>query len=471
MIKGHARAVRIFYSYAHRDKELRDELANHLGRSHIAGWHDREILAGQDWEKEIDIYLETADIILLLISANFLSSRYCSGKEMRRALERQEAGDAEVIPIILRPVYWKEEPFKHLQILPRNEKPVTRWSDSDEAFMEVAEGIRGSIKNVLKKRYIVDAETATTAGQHEDARDAYEQITRLFPDDPIFYERLGNTLLRLQRFDEAVQTITKAINLDQHNASFYVSKARVLVQQKQWGNALAVYKQAMELNVRDFSACQEMGDVLSELGNFQEALSAYEKAIHLSPLKAPQLFQLYMSKAKIFTLLEQNSDALLAYEKARQLQPRNAQLHVLMGTLLASDGQYRDALDAYEKAIELEPDNAQFWRRKGLLHVSLEQYEEALLAYEEVIQIENDNPHFYKENGDILFKLELFQEALTAYQDATRLQPDFGLAYECQGNAYEKLAEQAYDRYMRLAMQAREKANELDKTPKRRKRK
>jgi hypothetical protein len=132
----------VFFSYAQRDKALRDQLENHLSnlkyRGLITTWHDREIQAGEERARQIDIYLNNARIILLLISAHFMASEYCYGLEMKRALERHQRGEAHVIPILLRPVLFTNEPFARLQILPKNGKPVVKWSDRDSAFVDIA---------------------------------------------------------------------------------------------------------------------------------------------------------------------------------------------------------------------------------------------------------------------------------------------------------------------------------------------
>src|SRR5438067_2533914 len=107
----------------------------------IVDWHSRSISAGEERAKEIDAHLNTAHIILLLISANFLASNYCYGIEMQRALERHETGEARVIPIILRPVDWEHIPsLSKLQALPTKAKPVTTWPtppEYDAAFVDI----------------------------------------------------------------------------------------------------------------------------------------------------------------------------------------------------------------------------------------------------------------------------------------------------------------------------------------------
>jgi len=111
-------------------------------------WHDRKIEAGNEWAKEIDANLESADVILLLVSADFLASDYCYCKEMDRALERHKNGLAKVIPVILRPCEWQEAPFSHIQALPQDTRPVTLWSNRDEAYTNIARGIRLACQNL-----------------------------------------------------------------------------------------------------------------------------------------------------------------------------------------------------------------------------------------------------------------------------------------------------------------------------------
>lgn len=140
------RPLRLMCSYSHKDELLWDELKAHLAplrrQELIEIWHDRRIAAGEEWSDEIARNLEEADIILLLVSAYFVDSDYCYGKEMKRALERHEEGEARVIPVVVRPTDWSETPFAKLQALPRDGKAVTGWGDQHEAWTDVAKGVR-----------------------------------------------------------------------------------------------------------------------------------------------------------------------------------------------------------------------------------------------------------------------------------------------------------------------------------------
>src|SRR2546423_10920382 len=107
--------IEVFCSYAHADKRWWKKLDTHLSmlerQGLISTWFDRQIIAGTDWKQDLDTHLNRASVILLLISSDFLASDFCYSVEMKRALERHQAGEARVIPILVRPVDWKGAPF------------------------------------------------------------------------------------------------------------------------------------------------------------------------------------------------------------------------------------------------------------------------------------------------------------------------------------------------------------------------
>ncbi|MEA5567532.1 GUN4 domain-containing protein [Anabaena sp. UHCC 0399] len=151
-------SFKLFFSYSHKDENLRDELAKYLiileRQGVISSWYDRKILAGGVWDEEIKNNLKTADIILLLISVDFLHSQYCWDVELKMAIERHEKGEACVIPVILRNVDWVGAPFARLQALPKNAEPVVSryWHTQDDAFTDVAKGIRAAVEALKQKR-------------------------------------------------------------------------------------------------------------------------------------------------------------------------------------------------------------------------------------------------------------------------------------------------------------------------------
>src|SRR5579872_1980399 len=148
-------SVKIFVCYAHEDEALLNKLRTQLRPLELQGlidiWHDCDISAGTDWQQEINTHISSANIILLLVSPNFMNSEYCYSIEMKRALEQHERGETCVIPVILRPVYWQGTPFGKLQALPKDGKAIKsrHWFDLDEAFFDVAQGIYDAIQKLM----------------------------------------------------------------------------------------------------------------------------------------------------------------------------------------------------------------------------------------------------------------------------------------------------------------------------------
>ena len=139
-------ALELFYSYAPEDEQWQKRLEVHLEplqrQGLIRGWHKRDIHAGTEWKREIDAHLNAAHIILLLVSPDFIASEYCYSFEIIRAIERHELGEAYIIPVLLRPTDWKGTLFEHIQVLPANALPLSKWQDHDEALLDVVKGVR-----------------------------------------------------------------------------------------------------------------------------------------------------------------------------------------------------------------------------------------------------------------------------------------------------------------------------------------
>jgi hypothetical protein len=148
--------IDVFFLYSHEDEELRDELAAHLAglrkQGTIHDWHDRRIGAGENRQATIDAKLNAARVILLLVSADFLASDDCEA-DLKRALERQRAGEARLVPILLRACSYEDAPFADLEMFPRDHKAVTSWPNRDEAWTEVVEGIRGVVEELEGPRW------------------------------------------------------------------------------------------------------------------------------------------------------------------------------------------------------------------------------------------------------------------------------------------------------------------------------
>ena len=146
----------LFISYAHADEEVKTELVKHLKPLERMGlvseWHDRKLKAGDEWVHVISDKLRKSDIILLLISVDFINSKYCFEIELDEALQMHDAKKTRVIPVVVRNCLWASMPFAKLQALPREGKAVLSWDDRDEALTNVADGVRLVAEELMESR-------------------------------------------------------------------------------------------------------------------------------------------------------------------------------------------------------------------------------------------------------------------------------------------------------------------------------
>jgi hypothetical protein len=278
----------VFFSYTHVDEALRDQLEIHLAglkrQGVIETWHDRRIAAGSHIDRTISRELEAADAILLLVSANFIASDYCYNREMRRALERHEAGDAQVIPVILRRCDWHGTPFGKLMATPKDGKPITTFPDLDEGFMQVVEALKGALASMKATRspqqapaaphsLVVAApgprssnlrlpKTFTEADVDQFREDAFDFMAKFFE----------NSLQELRARNDGVETRFKRVDAHKFSAVAYIG-----------GKMRAYCHIAMEQSPRGiaYSSSENMG-----AGSFNESLfiESDEEGIFMRPL-------------------------------------------------------------------------------------------------------------------------------------------------------------------------------------------
>jgi tetratricopeptide (TPR) repeat protein len=407
-----SKTIKLFYCYAREDKLWRDELEKHLGvlrrQGIIASWYDQEIRAGQEWEAEINANLEAADIVLLLVSPDFVNSDYCYSTEMQHALERHARGEVYVVPVILRSVYWEGAPFSHLQVLPTDGKPVHSafWHNLDDAFANIVSNLRKVI-NTLNM-------AATCAPQTQPLQTStifssiQQPIQNLIVAGNVFFER--------KDYEEALIAYEKATEINSREVRAYKGKGKVLCSLKRYEEALTAYKQAVRLDFNDTEAYVGKGDALIGLQHYEDALAAYEQALHL----APDDIELGITKGNVLHILNRNAEALTWYEQLGLRIPNDARIYTGKAKSFLRLKCYEDALAAYEQAIQTDPNNADAYFDKGLLlggHI-FERYKDALVAYDEAVRLEPTHSLFWICRGRTLTKLRRYEEALIAYKEA-----------------------------------------------------
>lgn len=232
----------LFFSYSHADERLRDQLEQQLAMLKRQGvieiWHDRRIGAGENIDRAIDEHINSDEIILLLVSPAFIASDYCYEIEMKRAMERHSAGEAIVIPVILRACDWHHAPFGKLNATPLDGKPITQWPDTDEAFLQVAKAVRGAVDSLSKGACAPTAQPVSPAppvaplavdsagprssnlrlAKSFSQRDKDQFQTEAFDFFARFFE---NSLAELAERNEAVQGSFRRVDANRFFATIY----------------------------------------------------------------------------------------------------------------------------------------------------------------------------------------------------------------------------------------------------------
>ena len=244
----------VFFSYSHADEDLRDTLEKHLAALKHQGlidtWHDRRIQAGDELDPAISDKLEAANVILLLVSADFIASRYCYDVEMKRAMARHKAGEARVIPVILRACDWHDTPFGKLLGVPKDGRPVRSWPDLDEAFLDVVQAIKRAIRvpGGRVRRSAAPAATPVPAPAETrirpQTRSSNLRLRKSFSeaDHDAFLEEaftfmadfFENSLAELQARNEAITTRFRRIDSNRFTAVIYrdgnaVSRCKIML--------------------------------------------------------------------------------------------------------------------------------------------------------------------------------------------------------------------------------------------------
>ena len=217
--------VKIFICYAREDEQLLTKLKAHLSPLQRQGlvetWYDRDISAGTEWAKEIDKNLNEAQIVLLLVSPDFMASDYCYSNEMKQALKRHEQGEVQIIPVILRPVYWQETPLSQFQALPTDGKPVIGydWHTPDNALLDVTLGIREVISQIqeVTSKLISEGILFLVNRRPADALASFEKAIRLNPNEAEAFYNKYTALMWLGNEKEALDALNKSSDLGIHH--------------------------------------------------------------------------------------------------------------------------------------------------------------------------------------------------------------------------------------------------------------
>jgi tetratricopeptide (TPR) repeat protein len=456
----------IFYCSAPQDEKLRADLDKHLSKlkrqNQIATWHERDILAGEEKERKTYSQLNTADIILLLISKDFIADDHFF-KLAIRAGELHASEDAYVFSILLHPVDWKGTPFNKLHVVPTNLKSIAEWRDRDQAFHQVVGQIGKKINEIRTQQWQKEGANFYASKQYDEAITAYDHACKLDRNSFVAHYGMAQALRAKYIFTSDIDFDGRALayfrrvteivpNLDV--AHYFLGKE--LCQYQRYEEALAAFEQAIRYASNRIGlvvALYEKGQILHNLGKSKEALAVFDRIIQ----QEPTFTEAYESKFEILYHLELYEEgnetykkALTTFENYREGSSIYAFATYGKGWSLYRLGRDEEALVAFDTAIAKYPALAPAYYGKGMVLHGLRKHGEALIAFDKAIERDPFLDHAYYGRGLALHDLKRYEEALEAFKQTIRIRPDYGRYHDEMGWTLERMGrlQEAYDAYM-----------------------
>ncbi|MEH2466973.1 tetratricopeptide repeat protein [Nostoc sp.] len=371
--------IKLFFAHSNSrdDKKLREKLEPHLSSLEplrvIINWYKGQTLTGRDWKKESYQHLNTSQLIVLLVSPDFLTADDCKNIT-RWAMKRHNAGQAYVIPVKLRPIdNWQATPFGHLQCLPYNGEPITSrfWPRQDDAFVNIVEKIREEVEKIQEDQRQLQLI------REQQKSDFFASINRWISN-------------------HSLNRIIRGINLWTFSL----------------GIAASVIGVTALLGFCSYSSQMQVNNLLSQgqdklnRQDYQGASKDYTEAIKI----APKNINAYIKRGHAHHFLKDYQAAIKDYNQAIQIAPKNVQAYIKRGDARYSLKKYQAAIDDYTKAIRLSPDSVDAYKNRGFVYEkNLQNKQEAIKSYQKAATL-------YKKQGatdkykKIIYKIQKLQQ-------------------------------------------------------------
>lgn len=270
---------------------------------------------------------------------------------------------------------------------------------------------------------------AAQTNQAPKALDLLGRFVAARPDDPAAHSNYGNVLKLLERFDEALQSYDRALQLKADHVEAHGNRAHLLLALGRFNEALQSYDRALLLKPDYLEAHSNRGNALLALGRFHEALESYQRALLLKPDHA----QAHNNRGSALEALGRLDEALLSYERVLRLSPNIAEAHSNRGNVLQALGRFDEALQSYAQALLLKADYVEAHSNRGRALQALGRFDEALRSYEHALRLKSDFAEAHSNRGSALHALGRCDEALPCYERALQLKPDHVEAYSNRG--------------------------------------
>ena len=407
-----SKPLKIFITYAHKDKAAKDKLIAYLGvmekKGEIKFWDDNEIRPSDEWHKQISNNLATSDILFYLVSAASLASENCN-RELAEALNAQ----IRIIPIILERCDWLNHQLCGFQVLPAEGKPINEWFPDSKGWQNVMESIQKAIDRIQSQMEV------PPGGSKKE-----------LPAELAFQQ--GNVLMMLGQVDRAIETYSHAIKLNPNNTYAYNNRGSAYESKNSFDRAIADYTKAIQLNPNYADAYFNRGVAYGEKGDYDHAIADYTKTIDLNPNYA----EAYTNRGAAYLKIGKLEQVIDDHSRAIELNPNHTDAYFNRGVAYGEKGDYDHAIADYTKAIQLNPNHTDAYFNRGVAYGEKGDYDHAIVDYTKAIDLNPNYANAYTHRGVAYHKKGEILYALQDYSTAIGLNPEFAEAYTYRGNVY-----------------------------------
>ena len=258
-------------------------------------------------------------------------------------------------------------------------------------------------------------------GKIQDAIRLYLKILENKKNDSQLLFLLGTAYIQIGNTNLGIEQLKKSIFLKPENLFAHSNLGNAFKDLKRYEDAIASYNKAIEIDINYAEIHNNKGNALKSLERYDEAIESYDKAIKI---KSDYAFA-YNNKGNALKNLERYDEAIESYDKAIKINPNYIEAHHNKGNILKDLKRFDESISSYDKAIEINPDYYFSFNNRGIIFQHLNHFEKALASYDKAIEINPDYPETYNNKGNILKELKRYDEALTCYEKAIKLKSDF----------------------------------------------
>jgi tetratricopeptide (TPR) repeat protein len=272
-------------------------------------------------------------------------------------------------------------------------------------------------------------------GQFEPAKAKLEEVLRVHPDHFDSLQILGMIFTQTKQWDMALNAFSRALEIDNTNASLYINRGNVLLEMECLNDALSCFECAIDLENYNHIAHYNKGIVLHKLKLFEDSIANYDRAIKIKPDFAIA----YSNRGNVLLELRRFEDALENFNEAIALKKDYFEAHTDRGNVLTELNRYKEALDSYDRAITIRNDYALAHSNRGIVFLKLKHFDDAIACFDKAIELKPDYAEAYSNLGNVFRELNLYQDAIACFSKAIELRPDYAQAFSNLGSVFTTL--------------------------------